>query len=164
MSKRRCHLLMAVVTILTVAGCDSDKAEPSHGAGDSTTETNTPSVPAKSSRTTGGSDRATSPSAPSAAPSASSSATAEADDGEDCMSLCKRFSKRRAECVDAWVKDIKLPAPAIEKVKANHKKKAEGSDCGFLCEMPKSTEAWGRCAKTEETCEGFHACFKRVSK
>lgn len=146
--------------------CDDDKAKPSPDP-EGSTDASTRPASVKASSTTaddGPSPSAESSAATSATPAASTSATTEADDGEDCTSLCKRFSKRRAECVDVWVKNIKLPAPAIEKVKANHQKNADGGECEFLCETPKTVEAWGRCAKSERTCEDFHACFKEANK
>ena len=64
----------------------------------------------------------------------------------DCPTMCKAFTKRRAECVDVWVEDLKLPPAMVEKVKSNHKKNADGQECDTLCAMPKSTIAWGKCA------------------
>lgn len=95
--------------------------------------------------------------------------TAKADSPKpnDCSSLCKSFSAKRAECVDLFVAEAKLnmPPAMIEKVKANHKKNAQGGECPRMCDsMAERVTLWGRCADEAKECKQFVSCYQAVNK
>lgn len=101
---------------------------------------------------------------PAPTPPTASSDTPKAN---DCSSLCKSFSAKRAECVDLFVAEAKLnmPPAMIEKVKANHKKNAQGGECPRMCDsMAERVMTWGKCADSAKDCKQFVSCYQAANK
>lgn len=91
-----------------------------------------------------------------------------ASEPSECLNACSVFVKRRAECSDLFLKDLKLPPEMLTKVKANHQRDIDGRECPHACGKRGETAAQhmienGHCA-SHTSCEDFYACVKKVAK
>lgn len=83
---------------------------------------------------------------------------------DDCLTLCRAFTRKRADCVDLFTKDLPLTPDQRAKVIADHIRTADGHECPSQCAfMAKTLIPAGKCA-SDATCAGFVACYKRGSQ
>ena len=53
----------------------------------------------------------------------------------------------------------------LAKVKANHRKNADGSECARLCDtLGEKASDWGRCAEKPGSCSEFRECYEAANK
>ncbi len=77
----------------------------------------------------------------------------------DCLTSCKVFTAKRAECVEPFTARLKLSARDKADVIADHKRVADGRECRSLCGvMAKKLIAWGECGSAA-TCDDFVKCY-----
>lgn len=81
----------------------------------------------------------------------------------DCLTSCKAFTAKRAECVEPFTARLKLSPNDKADVIADHKRVADGRECRSQCGvMAKKLIAWGECASAN-TCEDFVACYRKAN-